>query len=432
MLACLMIEDRTYDKIAGIITPEDFYDKRNGIIFNAVMKLNETSKPYDLTMVASALSSSGSIGQIGGLDYLADLTHIIPNAANIERYAQNVKSKSKLRALSHTATKIQELVYDADTDITRDAESAIDESGQMIMELSKDSSHKDPKPLSFLMVETYERLEALYSRGDEMTGLATGFVDLDHMTNGLQPSSLVIIAGRPAMGKTSFAINIAQNAAEKGKTIAVFSLEMSSTQLVQRMISFEAEIPGQKLSSGNFDPSDWERLAAIGDSLSKKKIYIDDTSSIPIMEIRAKRRRMASNKDTGLDLIIIDYLQLMENKRVEKREEQIADISRNLKGLAKELNIPVIALSQLNRAVESRSDKRPLPSDLRESGAIEQDADLILFIYRDEVYHENTPDKGIAEIIVAKHRTGPTGVVRLAFQKEFTRFRNLDKGSLYR
>jgi replicative DNA helicase len=425
-----MIEDRTYDKIMAIVTPDDFYDRRNGIIFNAIEKLNQSDQPYDLTMVASALSSEGTLGQVGGIDYLAELTHIIPNAANIGRYADIVKSKSKLRELSSTATKIHELVYEVDADITRDATSAIDESGQMIMELAKDGSHRDPWPLSKLMDVVYKELEELYTRDDEMTGVPTGFYDLDKLTNGLQPGNLVILAGRPAMGKTSFALNIAQNAATRGKTVAVFSLEMSSNQLVQRMISYEAEVQGQKLQNGSFSADDWQRLAAVGDNLAKMKIFIDDTSSIPVMEIRGKCRRLHANKDHGLDLIIIDYLQLMDNKRIDNREQQISDISRNLKGLAKELNLPVIALSQLNRSVEQRSEKRPMPSDLRESGAIEQDADLILFIYRDEVYHENTTDKGIAEIIVAKHRAGPTGTVRLAFQKEFTKFRNLDKAGL--
>lgn len=427
VLACLMIEENSLDKIMGIIMGSDFYDPRNTIVFEAIVNLYSSSRPYDLTMVASALTNSKQIGQVGGIDYLVELTRIIPNASNIEQYARNVKSKSKLRELIEASSSIYNIAYEVSMDITKEAVDAIDISGQIIMELSKDGSHKDPKPISMLINDVYADLHELYARKEEMTGVPSGFYDLDKMTNGLQPGAFIIIAGRPAMGKTSFALNIAQNAALKGKTAVIFSLEMSSSQLLQRMISYESRIPGSKLQKGTFDENEWQKLADIGDNLAGLNIFIDDTSSISLMEIRSKCRRLKTSKEHGLDLVVIDYLQLMENKRIESREQQIAEISRNLKGLARELEIPVIALSQLNRSVESRSDKRPMPSDLRESGSIEQDADLIMFIYRDEVYNENTADKGVAEIIIGKHRAGPTGTVRLGFQNECTRFYNLDR-----
>jgi replicative DNA helicase len=423
-----MIEARTFERIIGVLKQEDFYNHNNKVIFETISKLYDAEEPYDLLMVYSSLQASKKIEQAGGFEYLTSLTDIIPNASNIIYYANQVRRMAQLRNLISTATSIHEVAYEFASDTSLDAATALDQCGQMIFELANDTSSKDPKPLSSLVPSVYEELEKLYNRDEEMTGITSGFIDLDKMTNGLQPSALIIIAGRPAMGKTSFALNVAQNAAVMAnKTVAVFSLEMSSSQLIQRMISYEAEIPGKRLQNGRFEGDDWPRLAEASNTLTNMKIFIDDTSSIPVMEIRAKCRRMKANKEHGLDLVVIDYLQLMENKRIENREQQISDISRNLKGLAKELNVPVIALSQLNRSVETRSDKRPMPSDLRESGAIEQDADLIMFIYRDEVYNKDTADKGVAEIIVGKNRNGPTGTVRLGFQNELTKFRNLDR-----
>lgn len=427
LLACLLIEDSSFDKIFGTLEAADFYVPNNGIIFNCIKKLHESGEPYDITFVSSALRAEGKFEQIGGMEYLMGLTYIIPNASNIGYYAQQIKDKAKLRELYNTATNIQELVYEYDQDITRDATEALDESGQMIFELAKEGSARDPQPMEKIVTEVFEDMEERFKSEDKNFGIQTGFYDLDGMINGLQPGALAIIAARPGMGKTSFALNIAQNAALKGKTVAIFSLEMTSSQLVQRIISAEAEVSSRDIQNGSLKTDDWQKLANVADIVSKMNIFIDDTSSIPVMEIRSKCRRLKSNKECGLDMIIIDYLQLMENKRIESREQQIADISRNLKNLAKELEIPVIALSQLNRQLESRSDKRPMMSDIRESGAIEQDADLIMFIYRDEYYNKESTQRNIAEIIIGKNRNGPTGNVKLLFMGEFTKFKNPDR-----
>lgn len=431
VLACLMLEDNTYDKLMGVIDVNDFYSPNNGLIFAAVKSLFEAGEPYDLTMVAAVLRSAGNLERVGGVDYLTSLVMDIPNAAHVQRYANIVKNKSKLRELIRAATSINEIAYDYDQNSTLDSVDAIDQSGQLVLNLAKDGSHKDPQPVANLIGGVYDEIKRLYEVGGDMTGVTSGFMDLDKVTNGLQPGSLVIVAGRPAMGKSSLALNMAQHAASAGKSVVFFSLEMSSTQLMQRVLSFESGVPSTKIQSGKLNDTDWQNLASVGDRLSKMKIFMDDTSSISVMEIRSKCRRLSSNKECGLDLIIIDYLQLMENKNIQSREQQISDISRNLKGLAKELNVPVIALSQLNRSLEARSNKRPMPSDLRESGAIEQDADMILFIYRDEVYNIDTPEKGIAEIIIGKHRAGPTGTIKLGFVSELTKFVNLDRSGLY-
>lgn len=431
VLASLMIEDRSFDKVAGIIMASDFYNPNNGIIFEHIARLFDSGNPYDVSFVVSSLRSSGDLERVGGVEHLAGLARIIPNAANIERYAKVVKDKSRLRQLIRTATTIQETAYEYDRDITLDTIQAVDESEQMILEIAKDTSDRDLKEISGFIAPIYEELERLSVEGQNVAGLPSGFYDLDHYTNGLQAGALIVIAGRPGMGKTSFALNIAQNVAKTGKSVAMFSLEMTSNQLVQRIMSSEAEVNSRKILTGQgLDAEDWEKLASIGDELSNMKIFLDDTSNISVMEIRSKCRRLKSNKEHGLDLVIIDYLQLMENKRIEQREQQIADISRNLKGLAKELEVPVIALSQLNRSVESRTDKRPQLSDLRESGAIEQDADIIIFVYRDEVYNKgDSAHKGIAEILVSKNRSGSTGVARLGFTGAYTKFRNLDRSS---
>jgi replicative DNA helicase len=430
VLACLMIEAQTFDKVAGTIHKEDFYNGNNKIIFETIDRLYNAGQPYDLAMVNSALKAAGLLEQAGGIGYLISLTNIVPNAANIKEYAKHVENKAKLRKLICAATEIHELVYEFDKDITLNTDNALDEAGHKIFELAKEVSHKDPLPLSDLILEVNKRLDELYNRDEEMTGVPSGFIDLDKITNGFQPGALVIVGGRPGMGKTAFALNIAQNAASAKKRVAIFSLEMTSSQLAQRLISMESEISSHRLMSGRLTDSDWECLPHVYNMLSELPIYIDDTSNISVMEIRAKCRRMSAKKEQGLDLVVVDYLQLMEDKSIESREQQISSISRNLKSLAKDLNVPVIALSQLNRKTTDRPQKRPQLSDLRESGAIEQDADLVIFVHRED-YYKNDKDEsvqkdGIAEIIVAKNRNGPIMPVYLSFQGELTKFRDCE------
>ena len=434
VLACLMIEDRTFDKVMGILLPEDFYSRNNGIIFETIFKLFSSGEPHDLPLVIATLKAAGRLEQIGGADYLISLTDIVPNAANIKQYANQVKSKARLRDLISAATEIHELAYEFDQDSTRDVMNALNEAGEKIFELAKEGSHKDPEPLFSLTGKVYDRLQKLYLNNDEMTGVPSGFYDLDKITNGFQPSSLIILGGRTSMGKTAFALNIAQNAAAAKKHVVIFSLEMESSYLMQRLISMEAEINSKKLQNGRLNKDEWERLAEVSDTLAEMSIYIDDTTRISVMEIGAKCRRMKAAKDRGfgLDLVIVDYLQMMDVKNIENREQQIASISRGLKNLAKDLGVPIIALSQLSRGVESRKGNQPQLSDLRESGAIEQDADLVMFVHREDYYNQDTADKGIAEIRVLKHRNGPTGIVKLGFQSEFTKFRNLDRATFPR
>lgn len=426
VLASLMIEDGCFDRISGKLEAADFYSRQNKTVFTTIEKLHEAGDVYDAMMVASALRDSSELERVGGVEHLAQLTRIIPNASNIERHASTIKDKAKLRQLQKTAGRIYELAESYDSDITLDPADAVGEAGQMVFELAKESSNKDPKHINRLIGPAFTTIEERCKSGASTAGTPCGFIDLDKMINGLQHGSLIIIAGRPGMGKTAFALNIAQNVCKMEKTAAVFSLEMTTAQLVMRIISAEAEVSQKSIQNGQLNQTEWEQLAQAAETLTGLNLYIDDTSNISVMEIRSKCRRMKASPE-GLDLIIIDYLQLMENKRIEHREQQIADISRNLKALAKELEVPVIALSQLNRSVEARTDKTPMMSDLRESGAIEQDADQIIFIYRDDYYNADTAKKGIAEAIVSKNRNGGTGTAQLRFVAHLTKFRNLDR-----
>lgn len=425
-LACLMIEDNSFDEVVGIITSSDFYNKSNALIFSTIQDLYSRDSVYDISTVSAALSAAGLLVPAGGISYLADLTTILPNAANLARYARQVKNQSKLRQLSETAAEIAQVAQDHSRDIGRDPLDALNIAGQLILDISNGAANKDPTMMEQLLVEAYTKMEERCELGGGLVGLSSGFARLDDMTSGLQDGSLIVIAGRPAMGKTSFAMNIAQHVAHCGFTVAVFSLEMPATQLVQRVISSEAGVAGYRVQRGLLDSDDWQQIVEMGDRMSKMKILIDDTSAISVVEITAKCRRMKSNKKHGLDLVIVDYLQLMGDKSIQSREQQISTISRSLKAMAKDLSVPVIALSQLNRALENRANKRPALSDLRESGAIEQDADQVMFIYRDEVYDSASKDKGVAEIIIAKNRSGETGVIKLGFRNAYTQFHNLN------
>lgn len=368
----------------------------------------------------------GVLDQAGGIDYLMDLAAFVPTSAHITKYAQIVKEKAILRELIATCHEIVRKCQESDKDV----EELLDEAERQIFAISEKRTRTDFSPSRELVKMAVAQLESLSQKRQLITGLPTGFYDFDMMTAGLQPSDLIIVAARPSMGKTAFVLNIALNVAlEEGKSVAIFSLEMSKEQLAMRMLSTVAKVDFRKLKTGNISRDEWRRIVDAADELSEAPIYIDDTPAMSVLEMRAKARRLQADK--GLDLLIVDYLQLMRGRgRVESRQQEISEISRSLKGLAKELNVPVIAVSQLSRAVEARSDKRPQLSDLRESGAIEQDADVVVFIYRDEVYNRNTSEPNVAEIIIGKQRNGPTGTVKLVFLKECTRFENYNEETI--
>lgn len=425
VLASILIDSRSLDRITHIINADDFYIPYNRLIMQKMLELQEEGRAIDLVTLAERLISENLIEKAGGMEYISALVNILPNAANVVHYANIVREKSLQRKLIERSVEISEMAYG----YTGDLNELLDEAERKIFAIAESRIRGDIKPIGNIISHTFEIIESLYHRQGQITGTPTGFMDLDKITNGLQKSDLIIVAGRPAMGKTAFALNIALNACVKyNKVIAMFSLEMSSGQLVQRLLSAEANIESQKLRNGRLSMDEWQRLASVAGELNEIQFYIDDTPAISVTEVRAKSRRI--KRERGLDLVIIDYLQLMSSNKGESREQQISEISRSLKALAKELDVPVIALSQLNRSVENRQDKRPVPSDLRESGAIEQDADIIIFLYRDEVYNKDTKKPGVAEIIIAKHRNGPTGTVELAFLKEFTKFANLEHSAV--
>ena len=426
ILASLLLDDRAIDKIIDIIDVDDFYYPYHKLLYTTILELSRENKPLDLVTLVAKLEDKGLLASVGGYEYISSLVDIIPNASNIAHYAEIAKEKAILRKLINLSTEMSEKSFNYAGDINE----LLDEAERNIFKLAEYKIRNEIKPLSQLITEAFHSLERLYQNPGHIAGVPSDFIDLDKITNGFQPSDFIIIAGRPAMGKTAFALNIAINVSTKyKKSVAIFSLEMSAGQLAQRLIGSEARIDSTKLKNGKLTMEEWQNLAAVAGSLSEAKLFIDDTAAISVMELRAKCRRI--RREHGLDLVIIDYLQLMGGSRAENREQQISEISRSLKALAKELNVPIIALSQLNRSVESRADKRPYPSDLRESGAIEQDADLILFLYRDEVYNKDTKFPGIAEVIISKHRNGPTGIVYLAFLKQFTRFENSAIESVY-
>lgn len=422
VLASMLIDEKAIDKVLPLLNIDDFYHPSHKTVYENLIELHENNKPLDVVTLVSSLNDKSMMDKAGGIEYVTALVNSLPNAANIAHYATAVKDKALLRHLIETTSEISELSYQFSGDVGE----LMDDAEKRIFSLAEYKLKKEITPLSDIITETIKKLESLYERQEEITGVPTGFADLDGVTSGMQPSDLIIIAGRPAMGKTAFALNLALNSATKHqKATAVFSLEMSSQQLVQRLLASEAKIDATKLRSGKLNMEDWQNLAAAGGTLNDLDLFIDDTPAISVMELRAKCRRI--KREHGLDMVIVDYLQLMSGGRSDSREQQISEISRSLKALAKELDIPVIALSQLNRGVESRTDKRPMPSDLRESGAIEQDADIIIFLYRDEVYYADTSEPGVAEIIIAKHRHGPTDTVKLTFIKEHTRFEDMER-----
>lgn len=408
-----------------VLKEEDFYREDNKTIYEAILNLYNRSEPIDIITLKAELTSMGMFDKIGGLEYIVGLPEKVPTTANVEKYISIVKEKSELRRLIKAANEIIEQGYDP----TENIDDIMNSAEKKIFNIMQDKDQKSYSPIKDVLIDAFTELEQLYNQKQHITGVPTGFIDLDYKTAGLHNSDLILIAARPAMGKSAFALNIATNAALKAKVPAVlFSLEMSKEQMVNRILCSEAMVDSNKVRTGKIDDDDWIKLADTMGDLSEAPIYIDDTPGISINEIRAKCRKLKLEKNIGL--VVIDYLQLVQgsSKRAQgSREQEISEISRSLKILAKEINVPVIALSQLSRAPEQRPDHRPMLSDLRESGAIEQDADIVMFLYRDDYYNEDSEDKGLAEVIVAKHRAGSTGAVKLVWLGNYTKFANMER-----
>ncbi len=428
VLGAILINNQAFNQAAEVIDAGDFYRDAHRRIFEKMVGLTDRGNPVDLLTLKDELSRSGDLDEVGGPAYISALTDGVPRSANVEFYAKIVKEKSTLRRLIQSATDVLGRAYDAE----EDADDLLDEAERSIFQIAEHRLRSGFVPVGQLVDSGYQLIEQLQQHRGLVTGAPSGFVDLDEMTSGFQKSDLVIVAARPSMGKTSFVLNVALHCgADAGKTVGVFSLEMSKEQLFMRMLTSEARVDAHRFRGGFLGEQDYARLVDAFARLHDAKVFIDDTPSVGILEMRAKARRL--KLEHGLDLLIIDYLQLMQGRgRFENRQQELASISRALKILAKELEVPIIALSQLSRAPEARGDHRPQLSDLRESGALEQDADVVLFIFREEMYAtegERAPDvEGTAEIIVGKQRNGPTGTVRLAFLKQYTRFENLASG----
>jgi replicative DNA helicase len=424
VLGAILIRNDAFNLAAEVIDSGDFYRDAHRRIFDKMVALAERGNAIDLITLKEELGRSGDLDEVGGPAYIAALVDGVPRSTNVEHYARIIKEKATLRNLIFSANKILATAYDAEDD----ADTILDRAEHEIFAIADDKVRDGFVSVKDLAQASLETIEQLHARKELITGVPTGFTDLDEMTSGLQASDLVIVAARPSMGKTSLVLNIAQHVGTRtDRTVGMFSLEMSKEQLFLRMLTAEARIDAHRLRRGFLGERDWTRLSQAIGTLSDARIYIDDTPSIGVLEMRAKCRRLAAEHD--LDLVIVDYIQLMQGRgRFENRTLELASISRSLKGLAKELNVPIVVLSQLSRAPESRSDHRPQLSDLRESGALEQDADVVVFIYREDLYADKSQpseEQGVAELIIGKQRNGPTGVVKLAFIREFTRFENL-------
>ncbi len=426
VLGGMLIENEAIPKVMEILSPDDFYREAHRKIYDALIDISERNEPTDLITLTNELRKKEHLDAVGGASYITTLIDSVVTAANIEYYARIIKEKAVLRKLIETSTNIITESYEDRGDV----ESLLDQAEQAIFQISENRVRPSFYPIREIVKSSFKTIEKLFERKELVTGVPSGFKDLDQRTAGFQPSDLIIVAGRPSMGKTAFCLNVAQYAAiEKKIPVAVFSLEMSKEQLVIRMLCSEAQVEGHRLRTGFLTESDWPRLTLAAGNLSDAPIFIDDTAALTVLETRAKARRL--NAEFGLGLIVIDYLQLMRGRsRVESRQQEISEISRSLKALSKELNVPVIAVSQLSRKTEERQGMRPQLADLRESGAIEQDADLILFIYRDEVYNraEDNPNRGKAEVIIGKQRNGPIGKIDLAYFDKFTTFKDIYKG----
>ncbi|PLT29524.1 replicative DNA helicase [Peribacillus deserti] len=424
VLGAIFLEPSSLTLASEVLIPEDFYRNAHQKIFNVMVKLNDEGKPVDLVTVTEELQASKQLEDVGGVSYLSELAGSVPTAANIEYYARIVEEKALLRRLIRTATNIATEGYSREDEVA----SLLGEAEKSIMEVAQRKNSGAFQNIKDVLVRAYDNIELLHNREGDVTGIPTGFAELDRMTAGFQRNDLIIVAARPSVGKTAFALNIAQNVATKtSENVAIFSLEMGAEQLVMRMICAEGNINAQNLRTGSLTDEDWRKLTMAMGSLSNSGIFIDDTPGVRIGDIRSKCRRL--KQEHGLGMILIDYLQLIQGngRSGENRQQEVSEISRSLKALARELEVPVIALSQLSRGVEQRQDKRPMMSDIRESGSIEQDADIVAFLYRDDYYDKESENKNIIEIIIAKQRNGPVGTVSLAFVKEYNKFVNLER-----
>ncbi|CZR99090.1 Replicative DNA helicase [Clostridioides difficile] len=418
ILGSILLDKDAIITVTETIKPNDFYKEAHKIIYECMITLSNKGEPIDLITLTEELRKQGHLNDIGGISYITSLSTIVPTTSNVKYYADIVKEKSVLRKLIKASNEIINLGYSGATKI----EDVLEQAEKSIFDISQEKTSDDFKSINLVLMDAYDMIEKLYTNKSDVTGITTGFKDLNKKINGLQRTDLILIAARPAMGKTAFSLNLVQNAALKGDaSVAVFSLEMSKEQLVQRMLSSQSNVELKKIKTGTLNDNDWPRIIDAMAVLSDAKIHIDDTPGIKISELRSKCRKLKIEK--GLDLVLIDYLQLMEGEgNNESRQQEISKISRSLKILAKELNCPVVALSQLSRAPEQRADHRPMLSDLRESGAIEQDADIVMFLYRDEYYHADSESKNIGEVIIAKNRHGETGSVELVWLGEVQRF----------
>ncbi|MEW9675383.1 replicative DNA helicase [Lentibacillus sp. L22] len=423
VIGAIFLEPEAFSQASERLMPADFYRAGHQRIFETMMRLSDLGEPIDLVTVTTSLSNAKLLDEVGGVSYLTDLAGSVPTAANIGYYSKIVEEKSILRRLIRTATDIVTTGYTREDDV----DDVLNEAEKNILEVSQRQSAGAFKSIKDVLIEVYDDIEMLHNHQADVTGVPTGYRDLDQITSGFQRNDLIIIAARPSVGKTAFALNIAQNVAiNTNENVAIFSLEMGAEQLVQRMLCAEGNIDAQRLRTGTLEADDWGKLTMAMGSLSNAGIYIDDSPGIRVSEIRSKCRRL--KQEHGLGMILIDYLQLIQgsgNSR-ENRQQEVSEISRSLKGLARELNVPLIALSQLSRGVEQRQDKRPMMSDLRESGSIEQDADIVGFLYRDDYYDQESEKQNIIEIIISKQRNGPVGTVELAFVKEYNKFVDLD------
>ena len=422
-LGAMFLDKEAIYRAMEILRPDDFYKDAHRHIYQTVLDLADKGEPVDLVTVTEALRQSKRLDEVGGVAYLTELANAVPTAAHIDHYARIVEEKSLLRRLIHAAGEIMAAGYEGREEV----EEILDEAERKIFSVANRRSGRSISSLKQILIEAFEQIEYLYESKGAVTGVPTGFADFDRITAGLQPSDLIILAARPSMGKTTFALNIAENAAVRlNIPVAIFSLEMSKEQLALKLLCAQAGVNNQRIRTGNLSEEDWPRLSHALGRLSEAKIFIDDSPNISAWEIRAKARRIKA--EHGLGLIIIDYLQLMQSRyRTENRQQEVPEISRSLKALARELSTPVLALSQLSRAVEQRPGKKPSLADLRESGSLEQDADLVCFLYREDYYDPETEKKNITELIVAKHRNGPTGKVEFYFQKEFSKFVSIEK-----
>ncbi len=424
LIGSLLLDKDAIIKVADIVHTEDFYVEKNGLIFDAIIRLFEKREPIDIVTLSEELEKQGVLKEVGGSSYITDMVNNVPSAAHVAQYGQIVAQKATLRRLIGAASEINNLAYDEDQQL----DGLLDKAEQTLFDVSQKHLRQNFVSIKDVLAESFNRLDSLHKDKDSLRGIPTGFKGIDNILAGLQKSDLIIIGARPSMGKTSLALNIAQNVATKeGVPVGIFSLEMSKEQLIDRLLASEAGIDSWKLRTGNLEDKDFEKINKAMGVLAEAPLYIDDSAMANVMEMRTKARRLQSEHDLGL--IVIDYIQLMSGRsnNAENRVQEISEISRGLKGLARELNVPVIALSQLSRSVEQRSPKIPQLSDLRESGSIEQDADVVMFIYREDYYDKDTEKKNIADILIKKHRNGPTGEVELFFQPDQTLFRSIER-----